>query len=94
MKNLLSISGAADLLERDRATLVRALRHVPPDGYQNGQARWRMPTIVDALAIKPQARRKTGKWDRYSVGHSKALDGMRCMFEKQVGLISAENSLN
>jgi len=32
MKNLFSINRAADLLEKDRATLVRALRHVPPDG--------------------------------------------------------------
>jgi len=95
MKNLFSINGAADLLERDRATLVRALRHVPPDGYQSGQPRWRMPTIVDALALKPQARRETGKYrDRYSIGRSKALNGMRCMFEKQVALISAEKSLD
>jgi len=34
MKNLFSINKAADLLERDRATLVRALRHVPPDGSE------------------------------------------------------------
>jgi hypothetical protein len=68
---------------------------VPPDGHQSGQPRWRMPTIIDALAMKPQARRKTGKYrDRYGAGRSKALDGMRCMFEKQVGLISAEKSLN
>lgn len=95
MKNLFSINRAADLLERDRATLVRALRHVPPDGYQAAQPRWRMATIVDALAIKPKARRKTGKFrDRYSIGRSKALDGMQCIFEKQLGLISAEKSLN
>jgi hypothetical protein len=94
MKNLFSINGAADLLERDRATLVRALRHVPPEGYERGQPRWRMPTIIDALAIKPQARRETGKYrDRYGIRRSKALDGLRVMFEKQVALISAEKSL-
>lgn len=94
MNNLFSINGAADLLEKDRATLVRALRHVPADGYtKHGQPRWRMPTIIDALAMKPQARRETGKyWDRYSIGRSKALDGLRVMFEKQIALISAEPS--
>jgi hypothetical protein len=72
VKNLFSINRAADLLEKDRATLVRALRHVPPDGYQGGQPRWRMPTIMHALAIKPQARRDTGKYrDRYRIGRSK-----------------------
>ncbi len=95
MKNLFSINRAADLLERDRATLVRALRRVPADGYEGGQPRWRMPTIVDALAMKSQARCEAGKYrDRYNISRSKALDGMRVMFEKQVALISAEKSLD
>ena len=34
---LFSAFGAADLLERDRQTVRRALRHVPPDGH--GQRR-------------------------------------------------------
>ena len=93
MNNLFSINRAADLLERDRATLVRALRHVPPDGYERGQPRWRMPTIIDALAIKPQARRETGKFrDRYSL-RSRVLDDMRRTFEEEVALIGAEPSL-
>jgi hypothetical protein len=50
VKNLFSINKAADLLERDRATLVRALRHVKPDGHQRGQPRYTMRTITDALA--------------------------------------------
>jgi hypothetical protein len=50
MKNLFSINKAADLLERDRATLVRALRHAKPDGHQRGQPRYTMRTITDALA--------------------------------------------
>jgi hypothetical protein len=52
MKNLFSINKAADLLERDRATLVRALRHVKPDGRERGQARYRLRTITDALAAQ------------------------------------------
>src|SRR4051794_10278475 len=93
MNNLFSVNRAADLLERDRATLVRAMRHVPPDGYERGQPRWRMPTIIDALAVKPQARREIGKFrDRYSL-RSRVLDDMRRTFEEQVALIGAEPSL-
>ncbi|MCK1289922.1 hypothetical protein [Bradyrhizobium sp. 30] len=50
MKNLFSINKTADLLERDRATLVRALRRVKADGELRG--RYRMRTITDALAAQ------------------------------------------
>lgn len=40
------------MLERDRATLVRALRLVTPDDQQRGQPRYRMRTITDALAAQ------------------------------------------
>jgi hypothetical protein len=94
MNSLFSINRAADLLERDRATVTRALRHVPPDGYENGQPRWRMPTIVNAVATKPHERREAGRYrDRYCIRHSKPLDGLRVMFEKGVAQIGAENSL-
>jgi len=52
MKNIFSINKAADLLERDRATLVRALRHVKADGTDRGQPRYTMRTIVYALAAQ------------------------------------------
>ena len=52
MKNIFSINKAADLLERDRATLVRALRHVKADGTERGQPRYTMRTIIDALAAQ------------------------------------------
>lgn len=91
MEKLYSINKASDLLERDRATLVRALRHVPPDGFQGDQPRWKMPTIVAALAKKPQERREAGKCrDRYGIRGSSALDDLRAAFEKRVKQISAE----
>ena len=46
---LFSAFAAADLLERDRQTVRRALRHVPPDGHERAQPRWRLKTIVDAV---------------------------------------------
>jgi hypothetical protein len=45
-----SISSAAALLERDRQTVTRALRNVPADAHENKKPRWRLRTIVDALA--------------------------------------------
>jgi hypothetical protein len=51
MKHLFSINRAADLLEKDRQTLVRALRHVEPDGYERGHPRYTLKTITDALAV-------------------------------------------
>jgi hypothetical protein len=93
VKDLFSINRAADLLEKDRATLVRALRHVLPDGYApGGHPRYTMATISAALAVKPQARRNSGKMrDRYSI-RSAALDTMRRQFEEAVEQIAAEGS--
>ena len=95
MKDLFSVNKAADLLERDRATLVRALRHTQPDGYAaGGKPRYFMETIAAALAVKPQARRASGKArDRYGF-RSTVLDGMRVEYERQVVQIIAEPSLD
>jgi hypothetical protein len=93
-KNLFSINRAADLLEKDRATLVRALRHVPPEGYERGQPRWSMQTIRNALAVKPHERHAIGKFrDRYSLRSTK-LDRMRLEYEKGLALLGAEPSLD
>jgi hypothetical protein len=46
---LFSAYAAAELLERDRQTIVRALRSTPSDGRERGQPRWKMSTIVSAL---------------------------------------------
>jgi hypothetical protein len=46
-----TINGAAGLLEKDRETLVRALRDTPPDviGKGRGREQWKLPTIIAAL---------------------------------------------
>jgi hypothetical protein len=46
---LFSAYAAAELLERDRQTILRALRSTPPDGKDGSQPRWKMSTIVAAL---------------------------------------------
>jgi hypothetical protein len=45
---LCSINGAADMLGRDRRTVERALRGVPPEDLTKGK-RWRLSTIAAAL---------------------------------------------
>jgi phage terminase Nu1 subunit (DNA packaging protein) len=63
MNNLLSINRAADLLEKDRQTLVRALRHVPPDAGTPKRPLYRLATVVKALIAheaKPDGRRGNG----------------------------------
>jgi hypothetical protein len=70
VRNLFSINKAADLLERDRATLVRALRHVKPDGRERGQDRYTMRTITDALTAQ-EVRNKGSVSD---IGVSRELE--------------------
>jgi hypothetical protein len=50
---LFSINGAAEVLERDRRTVTKALRHTKPDAKQHGQPRWRLRTVLDALDELP-----------------------------------------
>ena len=44
-----SINAAAEILERDRRTITKALRNVEPDAHERGQRRWRLPKIIKAL---------------------------------------------
>jgi hypothetical protein len=50
---LFSINGAAEILERDRRTVTKALKHTPPDKKIHGQPRGRLPTILGALDELP-----------------------------------------
>jgi hypothetical protein len=44
----LTVNAAADQLQRDRRTIARALRDVPPDDRSKGR-RWKLSTIVNAM---------------------------------------------
>jgi hypothetical protein len=49
--NLHTINAASVLLERDRATIRRALKSTPPDDTsENGRPKWRLTRIISALA--------------------------------------------
>jgi hypothetical protein len=48
-----TVNAAAELLERDRRTVAKALRGVPPDHKDaQGHERWRLPVILDALSAR------------------------------------------
>ncbi|MGY4365255.1 hypothetical protein ACVW1A_001320 [Bradyrhizobium sp. LB1.3] len=81
---LVSAFGAADMLELDRQTVRRALRHVAPDGYEKKQPRWRMKTIVEAVdrhagrnssAAVPGGTRLPPLFDQFDTG-CKRLDSL------------------
>jgi hypothetical protein len=48
-----SANALAELLERDRATIVRALRRVPPDAVERKSPRWKMTTAIAAVDALP-----------------------------------------
>src|SRR5207248_818064 len=61
---LFSVNAAAEVLERDRRTIVKSLRHVKPDGKERGADRWRLKTILDALErMQPPAASNDGSSD-------------------------------
>jgi hypothetical protein len=48
-----SSNALAEMLERDRATVVRALRKVPADSVERKQPRWKLVTALAALDRLP-----------------------------------------
>ena len=75
MNRLFSVNAAAELLERDRATITRSLRNVPPDGQESNSPRWTMKTIFDAMA------RHQGQTSSSSSDADKALDDLYAEFD-------------
>jgi hypothetical protein len=72
---MFSINAAAEVLERDRRTLVKSLRHTLPDGNEGGASRWRLKTIIDALAAMQPAPEPHG------TGLDPVLDGLFARFD-------------
>jgi hypothetical protein len=50
---LFSVNAIAEALEKDRATVKRALRNTPPNGKERGQPRWKMSVAVAAIDALP-----------------------------------------
>jgi phage terminase Nu1 subunit (DNA packaging protein) len=58
-----TINKCSEMLERDRASVARALRSVPPDGGTASRPLYRLASVVRALVayeIKPDDRRGNG----------------------------------
>jgi hypothetical protein len=61
---MFSINAAAEVLEKDRRTVIKSLRQVPPDGKERGADRWRLKTIIDALEkMQPATPAPVGQID-------------------------------
>ena len=69
MKKLFSAFAASELLGRDRQTLVRCLRNVPPDGKERGAPRWAMDTIFAAMEKHNRNNEGNGGSNNYTNGH-------------------------
>jgi phage terminase Nu1 subunit (DNA packaging protein) len=83
-----SINRAADLLERDRQTLVRALRHVPPDAGTPKRPLYRLATVVKELVAheaKPDGRH--GKGDEARLAAERA-----CLAREQTEAVALKNA--
>lgn len=58
-----TINKCAEMIERDRATIARALRKVPPDAGTASRPLYRLASVVTALIVhetKPDGRRGKG----------------------------------
>jgi hypothetical protein len=86
---LFSINGAAEVLERDRRTVTRALRHTKPDAKQNGQPRWRLRTILDALDELPSG---SSNAPRHCASHV-TRDAARTIFKAGACFARANDAL-
>jgi hypothetical protein len=81
---LFSAFAAAELLEKDRQTVTRALRSTRPDGEERGQPRWKMSTIVGAMERHNRANGGAG-----SSTNDPELVAIYRAFETQFGAMAA-----
>jgi hypothetical protein len=48
-----TVNAASEILEHDRRTVTKAVRHIEPDKVERGQKRYKLRTILDALDQLP-----------------------------------------
>ena len=86
LMKVFSINAAAELLERDRRTLVRAMRNVKPDAHEGKNPRWRLRSFIDAL-VRGNGHHVEGESQRTN------LDALYAQFDAAFGELRAEPSL-
>ena len=98
MTDLYSINALSMMLERDRGTLTRALKDVPPDGHEHGQPRWKVSTAAAALerrSYRPQSQviGNTGRSiDDFHFRRPTRLDALRSDYDQKLLAITEEKS--
>ena len=68
-----TINKCSEMLERDRASVARALRNVPPDAGTAKRPLYRLATVADALAAhaaKPDGRHGNGDTARLAAART------------------------
>jgi hypothetical protein len=79
---MFSINAASEILEKDRRTITKALRHVQPDGFDGKDKRYRLKSIIDALA-----RMQGG--DSGHGGNSPALAALNARYDQAEAAMAA-----
>ena len=85
-----SINALAELLEKDRQTIVRALRGTPADATEKRQPRWRMATAVAALERHNRASKGNSGGD----GQDPLLKSLFEKFDKEYNSMRALKTLD
>jgi hypothetical protein len=85
------INALAELLEKDRQTIVRALRGTPADDTERQQPRWRMATAVAALE---RHTRGNGFFSSGSREQEPALASLFAHFDRAYDLMKAMPNLD
>jgi len=86
---LFSAFAASELLGRDRQTLARALKNVPPDGKERGAPRWSMETIFNAMERHNRANEGHGGSNNHSYTNGHGNSG-NAQGRNRLGAISDE----
>jgi hypothetical protein len=72
-----TINRCAEMFEKDRATVARALRGVPPDAGTTKRPLYRLATVVKALTVhdaKPDGRHGNGDTTRLAAARTRLAD--------------------
>jgi hypothetical protein len=84
---LFTANGAAEFLNRDRRSVGKALRSVPPDSTEGGRPRWQIGRVSAALA--KYDREWSGRFGRSATSDPKVADACDALMTATVEIEAA-----